>query len=317
MKNRNTRIDSIKGFLIILVILGHIIEMTDNSLLSEKLYNFVYLFHMPLFIYISGYLTRRKDDFKAFLSGLASILIPYVIFQFIHVTALLLQGESLSLRHLVFPCWTLWYLLSLAYWKIGVQLFANILHKAPFVILAISVIICLLCGGIPHGRVLSIQRTFHFLPFFLLGYYTGRGLMPPIQFRKSVSIIIIGIVAVIVMFDFLPYNARWLLYGSIGYGSERIIAKSYLMLCSFAVTFSFLGLAKENRILASIGMYSLVYYMYHSLLIMYVLTPAIHYFDLPHNCIAFSIIYTFGILGFIAVARKFKPVIFLANPLKR
>ena len=314
---RDLRIDSVKGILLILVILGHVIEVSDNSSFSQKLYDFIYLFHMPLFIYISGSLTKRKDDFKAFLSGLAYILIPYVIFQSVHVAALLLQGESFSMRHIVIPCWTLWYLLSLAYWKTGVQVFANILNKYPLPILAVSIILCLLCGGIPHGRVLSIQRTFHFLPFFLLGYYHGRGLIPCISFRKPTSIIIIGIVAIIVALGLLPDDVRWILYGSMGYGTDRIFAKSFLMLCSFAMTFSFFSLVQENRILASVGRDSLVYYMYHSLIIMYVLTPAIHRFHLPHDCIAFSLTYTLGILGLISVARRFRPITFLASPLKR
>ena len=102
-----------------------------------------------------------------------------------------------------------------------------------------------------------------------------------------------------------------------GYGTDRIFAKSFLMLCSFAMTFSFFSLVQENRILASVGRDSLVYYMYHSLIIMYVLTPVIHGFGLPHDCIAFSLIYALGILGLIAVARKFRPITFLASPLKR
>lgn len=313
---RNLRIDSVKGILLILVILGHVIEKTDNSSFSQKLYDFIYIFHMPLFIYISGYLTKKKDDFKAFFVGLTSILVPYAIFQSIHVAAMLLQGESLSLRHIFIPCWTLWYLLSLAYWKIGVQLFANILHKAPLLFLAISVIFSLICGGIPHGQALSIQRTFHFLPFFLLGYYNGRGLLPSIQFRKPISVLIICIVATIVIIGLVPHDTRWLLYGSLGYGHDRILAKSYLMICSFAVTFSFYSLVRENRIFVSIGRDSIVFYLYHSLLITYLLTPVIHRFNLPHDSIIFSIIYTLGILGLIAIAKKFKPIVFLASPFK-
>ena len=314
---RNLHIDSVKGILLILVILGHVIQMTDSSSFSQKLFDFLYIFHMPLFIYISGYLTKKKDDFKAFVVSISSILIPYTIFQSIHVAVMLLQGESLSLTHLLLPCYTMWYLLSLAYWKTGVQMFANILHKSPLLFLAISVILSLICGGIPHGKVLSIQRTFNFLPFFLLGYYNRQGLIPPVTFRKPISFFIIGIVTSIVMIGLLPYDSRLLLWGCIGYSSDRILAKAFLMICSYAMTFSFFSLVQENRILASIGRDSILYYLYHSLIIAYLLTPAISRFNLPHDNIAFSIIYTFSILVFIAVARKFKPVVFLAYPQKR
>ena len=50
---RNTRIDIAKGIGIILVVLGH-------ANLNMVLTNIIYLFHMPLFIFISGYLDKDQ-----------------------------------------------------------------------------------------------------------------------------------------------------------------------------------------------------------------------------------------------------------------
>lgn len=63
MKEGNVRkvwIDSLKGILILLVVLGHSIQNT----LGEECYgnywwNLIYSFHMPAFMAISGYLQCR------------------------------------------------------------------------------------------------------------------------------------------------------------------------------------------------------------------------------------------------------------------
>ena len=59
---RDTRLDSIKGLLIILVILGHLIIALDNyNFINHSVMGLIYIFHMPLFILISGYLTKHPD----------------------------------------------------------------------------------------------------------------------------------------------------------------------------------------------------------------------------------------------------------------
>ena len=55
MKQRFTFIDSIKFVLILLVILGHALECNRDIAMNMKAYTFIYSFHMPAFILLSGY----------------------------------------------------------------------------------------------------------------------------------------------------------------------------------------------------------------------------------------------------------------------
>ena len=49
MMVRDTRLDSIKGLLIILVILGHLIIALDNyNFINHSVMGLIYIFHMPL-----------------------------------------------------------------------------------------------------------------------------------------------------------------------------------------------------------------------------------------------------------------------------
>ena len=66
-KKRSPYLDIIKAILIILVIIGHSIQYGSGSTYLEKqlffnnyLFKFIYSFHMPLFIMISGYLSYNS-----------------------------------------------------------------------------------------------------------------------------------------------------------------------------------------------------------------------------------------------------------------
>ena len=65
LKKRYYLLDNLKVILIFFVVFGHVIEyyINDNSILMT-LYIFIYIFHMPLFIFISGYLSKNFYKMK-------------------------------------------------------------------------------------------------------------------------------------------------------------------------------------------------------------------------------------------------------------
>lgn len=77
-------IDSIKGFGIILVVLGH------TSGIDIYLYKFIYSFHMPLFFILSGYLWNYKKyrvfSFRdIFLKKFKLYILPYFFFAIVNL----------------------------------------------------------------------------------------------------------------------------------------------------------------------------------------------------------------------------------------
>lgn len=61
-KTRDTYWDSLKFVLIFLVVLGHMIEpYITSSKVILAVYNFIYLFHMPLFVFVSGRFSVMKE----------------------------------------------------------------------------------------------------------------------------------------------------------------------------------------------------------------------------------------------------------------
>ena len=170
IENRNYLFDNLKCLLIFLVVFGHFIENFQNiwnNGYTRVVWQFIYLFHMPGFAFVSGYFSKKNDS-KVFEKVLAKQLVPLVVFQFLfEVLSVVMTrnftGATFSLK----PYWILWYLLSLAYWRIFFQL----LCKVRF-ILIISVILALGVGTISSiGYPLSISRTIVLFPFFLTGNF--------------------------------------------------------------------------------------------------------------------------------------------------
>ena len=61
-KERDLLPDILRGFAILMVVYGHYIQegngydfSTDMSYFDDKIYQFIYSFHMPLFALIAGY----------------------------------------------------------------------------------------------------------------------------------------------------------------------------------------------------------------------------------------------------------------------
>ncbi|WP_369077386.1 acyltransferase family protein [Fibrobacter sp. HC4] len=59
MQTRDKSLDALKYMLIVCVIFGHCLgNYYENSAICRGIYNFINLFHMPLFIFLSGYFSK-------------------------------------------------------------------------------------------------------------------------------------------------------------------------------------------------------------------------------------------------------------------
>ena len=168
VEKRNCLFDNLKCLLIFLVVYGHFIENFQSIYASESTriaYQFIYLFHMPGFVFVSGYFARKGDG-KIFEKVLLNQIVPLFFFQLVfeifhYVVFHEFSGKTLDLA----PYWILWYLLSLAFWRISFQL----LYKIRF-LLVISVVFALVAGMVNSiGYPLSVSRTVVLFPFFVLG----------------------------------------------------------------------------------------------------------------------------------------------------
>ena len=89
MDKRLYWIDWAKFFAITFVVWGHI---------STNFINEIYMFHIPLFFMISGYLYRQKEKKEELKNILFSLFIPYLIYNFIYLFPI--TGGEFKLSHI-------------------------------------------------------------------------------------------------------------------------------------------------------------------------------------------------------------------------
>ena len=83
-KIRNDYFDNIKSVLITLVVIGHFLLPLESTRLKDGLVNVIYLFHMPMFIMVSGYFAKGMYAGKRFRwERIGKLLWLYLLFQII------------------------------------------------------------------------------------------------------------------------------------------------------------------------------------------------------------------------------------------
>lgn len=165
---RDPWLDNARFGLIALVVFGHLLEplLTRHPVLAAS-YDAIYAFHMPAFAFLSGAVSVAHLDRRLVRSVLFRLLLPYVAFQGLYALAAQWQAWPDDGPHgITVPYWLLWYLTSLACWRLLLPLFAKL--RAP-VWIAVAVALLAGCSN-SIGYELSLSRTVVFFPAFLLGW---------------------------------------------------------------------------------------------------------------------------------------------------
>ena len=169
MTERDYLYDNIKGILIILVVLCHFLgyAMTSGDTIVRSFIIFIYYFHMPLFIFISGYFSKNPE--RARDTAFRNLFMVYIVAQvFWIIFKYLTNGSTHYIEHFLDPGYAIWYIVSLFFWR----LFLKDLLKIRYV-LVLSFIAAPLIMFLSNAEMtLAINKTIGFLFFFLLGYYT-------------------------------------------------------------------------------------------------------------------------------------------------
>ena len=105
MKCRDYALDNARFILVLLVVLGHLLEISVGYGNNCDLYRVIYSFHMPVLLFISGYFA--KFDKKKIIKT----LLLYVFFQFMYIVFSNVLFDTNLEYQLLFPYWLLWYLL--------------------------------------------------------------------------------------------------------------------------------------------------------------------------------------------------------------
>jgi len=174
-QKREYGFDNLRGILIILVVLGHLLESCGSFPGAGFLYRTIYSFHMPAFLFLTGYFARY-DRRKL----IGRQLIPYILFQTGYILFdRWLNGSQTELQYTT-PHWILWYLMACILYHLLLPMYDTADRRQQLLALGITFGLSLLAGfDDTVGYRLSLSRFLVFQPWFLLGYYSRRGAWIP------------------------------------------------------------------------------------------------------------------------------------------
>jgi fucose 4-O-acetylase-like acetyltransferase len=80
-KTRIEYFDAIKAFAIFLVVYGHTLQYLDKLQTGKCLHDFIYSFHMPLFMVVSGYFASslQNNIYPFITKKLRQLILPVII----------------------------------------------------------------------------------------------------------------------------------------------------------------------------------------------------------------------------------------------
>ena len=313
LKVRDDRIDSVKYWLIILVIAGHVVSAPEfsNSMVCVVLKRWIYIFHMPLFIFISGYFSRKKDK-KDFLPSIWKILEPLIIFHvIIRIVLYLLNGTEDNLFvTLLTPRWTLWYLFCLIYWRLMIQFVPNKILRHTKTVIIVSFCISILAGFLPLARILSIQRSLAFMPFFFLGYYmSGKNLYLSDKYKPLCFVFLTAMFSIPL---FCPQILGNLLHATPYKDVYGAASRMFTFALAIPMSIAFVNVCYNTSWIAQQGRLSMQYYIYHALIIP-PLIAVVCKLNIPMSFVTAAII-AIGIICIIAVLLKIPYFRMMTNP---
>lgn len=316
-KARIEWIDVGKGIGILLVIFGHAFRdsMRNNYFICDALYSFVYSFHMPLLMYLSGYMFAKKSEHylkqgvkKYCVSRVQRLMKPYLIYASIVYLVMILgfqvgfianllknagykeigvyefvigvlSGENLYSFHLWYIyCLAILSVLSFFIWKLTESTNMIKLREPVIWVCIISVILfsIFVSERVNSPRILSAVRGM--LPWYFMGCLRCTD-----GISKAVNRIVGGVALILLgaySFGILPISNN--VYTFVKY---PLIAGAILGMVMLAQTIS------SSKVLSYLGRNSMPIYLLHQPFI--AAGSGILFYDLLGLPVAVSVALTF------------------------
>lgn len=268
---RDPWFDNAKMTLVTLVVVGHAWTMLAGhdatGGFNAHLYDFLYTWHMPAFVLVTGYLSRRFTWSRRSIWGLVRTLaVPYVLLEAaLALFRIWVGGERL--QHLwVEPHWPLWFLPALFCWRLATPLLRRTSIAIPVAVIAS------LLGGLVSTYALDAARILGFLPFYVIGLHLSASRLELLRTREAR----IGAVGVLAGVWVLSGHLRdwagsggWLYYNDTysdlgASATEGYTVRLLVLVAGLVAAAAFLALVPRTQgWFTRMGAVTLVVYLFH------------------------------------------------------
>lgn len=269
---REPWLDNVKLTLVTLVVIGHSMGLLGGTLRQSQVYVFVYFWHIPAFVLLSGHLSKGFVwDRKHFSSLFTTILLPYLIFEpalyYFRRDIGQFEDGPLWLQ----PHWAMWYLCVLFFWRLATPVL-----KTHWIAVPIAVGVSLL-GGMTDQLLFCLPRILGLLPFFVLGLHLKRSHLIGLTSWWCKPVAIAALVWIFTISAninewarpaFLYYDAG---YSALGYADgDAMLIRATVLAIGLLGTASILALIpRRASVLSTMGSATLVVYLFHGFVVRY------------------------------------------------
>ena len=280
--------DNVKFILMVFVVVGHMLAYyTEDSLPIKGLYLFIYSFHMPAFVFVSGMMMKKTVNERRYDRIVSYLILGFLIKVVSAAAKSAVSGDRFEIE--LFNETTIaWYAFAMFVFAIAAILLSKF-GKAQVLIIAMLVGIF---AGYDRsvGTFLSISRIFTFSPFFFAGLYIDNDSL--LDFSKKIWAKIVSaavLIAVGIVCFVKTDELYWLIeilkgkhpYRQLEYIKDLgglLRAGHYLI--GFALVFAIIILVPNIKsFLTTVGSRTLSIYVFHIALI-YIARDAIKIDDL-------------------------------------
>ena len=261
-------IDNIKVLLIFLVVFNHIIAF--NLVKVDTVVRYVWyaitIFHMPAFVFISGYLSKKPQNV---LKNFKNLLIPYVLGYTLTWYSQIWLGRSVDYEILRPTGSVMWYILALFIYRLTIEALGKIRFIVP-----LSILFALWAGTRPEFTTfLSSSRIVVFFPFFVAGYLWKSEYITAIRKFKGkwILVAISGVLLWAIPNYMIPNEMGIAIFrGNHGYqlcgltDPQGVILRLLMYLVSFVVVYTMLALVPDIKLpLTYVGRHTMGIYFFH------------------------------------------------------
>lgn len=173
MKTRLYYIDNLKGFLIFLVVWDHCIQSSDLDFDNNIIFRYIYSFHMPLFMVVSGFVSYKPDlTWNTVRKRFKQLIIPFLAWVMIscciHLDWHRFFDEIIYLDTGLWFLWTLFFIVLLMKLCDSVRSCLNI--RLEYVDCVLSLLLIGLMVALKF-KLFGFQFIAWYFPFYAIGFW--------------------------------------------------------------------------------------------------------------------------------------------------
>ncbi len=273
MASRDPWFDNAKMALVTLVVVGHALTLLPATTGTSRAYDFLYAWHVPAFVLLTGYLSRSFSWAPGRLWLLArTVVVPYVVFEAVLAWFRTTVGDVSIERLFLDPHWPMWYLAALVVWRLLTPLFL----RPPAPVAVAAAVAISLTAGFWAGPTLDLSRAMGLLPFFVLGLRMGPSTWGRLRAPDAWQYAVVGLGLIVALTWSLDrwLSTEWLYYRS-PYADLGADASEALLLRLAVLAMGLIGAAAFLTLVpavagwfSALGAATLEVYLFHGFVVL-------------------------------------------------